>query len=212
MKFKLTTQSVSLPLNKISGQKMYHSIPVRSLYLTFLDPLPTNHKILDVGCGSGYVMEALEGLGNNVSGLDRSLPLVSALVENGLRAETYTLGSFRGFKGQSFDLILCFDVLEHVAKRDRPAFLNELFSWKTPTNSLLFSLPTYTSHGDPPDFAEFREHLGNLPYKIGRIHYPAWYVLIQRLKAILRRLLKIQEFPLYLSSLQKLYFLKDYFF
>lgn len=76
-------------------------------------------NVLDLGCGGGFMSEALTNLGANVIGVDPSSSLIEAAKEhartNGLKiryckgcGETIPIGN------DSVDCVVCVDVLEHV--------------------------------------------------------------------------------------------------
>ena len=81
---------------------------------------------LDVGCACGYSSKVLETLGYETCAIDLSKWGVK-------QAKSYTNGNFLvcdaqtslPFKAMSFDLIICFDVLEHLQFPQR-AILNML--------------------------------------------------------------------------------------
>ena len=83
--------------------------------------LPTGKKlkILDIGCGAGFISNELARLGHDVVGLDlseSSLDIARQTSGNAtpeyVCADAYHLP----FEDESFDLIVCFDFLEHVEK------------------------------------------------------------------------------------------------
>lgn len=191
MKLVKTPRRLPLPSPLSSG--VYQTLPVRALYLSFLDPIPKNLKVLDVGCGSGFVLRTLEKLNCEVYGIDQSDLVIKSLRREGLPVKTYCLGSFGEFDGSSFDLILCFDVLEHVPAKERVLFLEELFSWKGTNNFLFFSLPYYRNHGNAPEMEELKPFLDSFQYSIFQISYPVWFHLYQKLKQTLRWILRVRE-------------------
>lgn len=85
---------------------------------------PQGKKTLDVGCGGGLLAEEFARLGCAVTGIDPSeLSLETArrhARESGLRIN-YQLGSGERlpFDDNSFDLVYCCDVLEHVQDLER---------------------------------------------------------------------------------------------
>ncbi|NMG21130.1 bifunctional 2-polyprenyl-6-hydroxyphenol methylase/3-demethylubiquinol 3-O-methyltransferase UbiG [Brasilonema bromeliae] len=77
-------------------------------------------KVLDIGCGGGLACEFLASLEANVSGIDLSLNSIKAAQEyaqiNHLNID-YQWGAAENlpYDEKIFDVVLCYDVLEHVA-------------------------------------------------------------------------------------------------
>lgn len=104
-------------------------------------------RVLDVGCGRQPFRRLLETLGYQYAGIDvnqspdLTVDFVCAIDEELPRA----------LRSQEFDLIICLEVLEHVANWDR-AFKN-LFALLAPGGSLLVTCPAfYPLHEEPYDF------------------------------------------------------------
>ena len=96
-------------------------------------------KVLDVGCGPGYLGDILARAGYEVTGIERSgctgpgsfpasVRLIEADLESGLPPLT-----------ERFDYIVCADILEHL--RDPLSLLQQLRNVLAPGGVLIASLP-----------------------------------------------------------------------
>ncbi len=101
----------------------------------------TGHgRILEVGCGTGFVLRALEKefAGMQVTGMDlflEGLQLANRRVTCGLVQGDLSAPPFES----GFDLVGMFDVLEHM--EDDRAVLNHLYKLVKPGGSLLLTVP-----------------------------------------------------------------------
>jgi SAM-dependent methyltransferase len=103
-------------------------------------PLPSPARILDAGCGSGRTLEELVDYGT-VAGLE--LNPDAADVARGRRCGEVQVGRLEElpWPTDSFDLITCLDVIEHVP--DDRAALRELRRVSKPGGWLLATVPAY---------------------------------------------------------------------
>jgi len=77
-------------------------------------------RVLDVGCGGGLACEMLTQSGANVSGIDLSENSIKVAKEHASQSQLeidYRQGFAENlpFESNTFDVVLCFDVLEHVS-------------------------------------------------------------------------------------------------
>ncbi|GJQ78573.1 putative O-methyltransferase that catalyzes the 2 O-methylation steps in the ubiquinone biosynthetic pathway [Trypoxylus dichotomus] len=87
----------------------------------------TNLKVLDVGCGGGYVSEALARLGCKVVGIDATKDLITIAQERAnkdksLSSLTYMVSSIEEFSPrnlEAFDAVVASEVIEHVNDQNR---------------------------------------------------------------------------------------------
>lgn len=80
-----------------------------------------NPKILDVGCGDSRMIMALQHIGYNIVGIDSSEEMLDAGKElcgrNDMDCETWLQDATKiEFPKNSFDIIVCSEVLEHIKK------------------------------------------------------------------------------------------------
>jgi 2-polyprenyl-3-methyl-5-hydroxy-6-metoxy-1,4-benzoquinol methylase len=100
-------------------------------------------KVLDAGCGTGYGIAILEDAGaGHVVGVDVSAEAVASASQAnpGPRVEV-RLGDVQAlpFSDGEFDLVVCFEVIEHVSEHE--AVLDELARVVRPGGTLCISTP-----------------------------------------------------------------------
>ncbi len=74
--------------------------------------------ILDVGCGGGILSESLASLGAMVTGIDadpRSIEIAKKHASHSSLVLTYHTTPVETFPHSPFDMVTCFEMLEHVA-------------------------------------------------------------------------------------------------
>jgi len=85
---------------------------------------PFRRRLLDIGCGGGVLCESFARLGCQVTGVDPSAPGIEAAACHarmcGLSIHYMHVpaGAPMPFSSESFDIVCCCDVLEHVADPD----------------------------------------------------------------------------------------------
>lgn len=116
-------------------------------------------RILDCGCGTGYGSAELAEVAAEVTGIDISNDAVEYARLNYARANTrYVTGSCLNlaFPAESFDLLVAFEVIEHVA--DFRRFLDQCARVLRPDGILLLSTPNKSY------YAESRAETGPNPF------------------------------------------------
>lgn len=98
----------------------------------FLDALPPQTRILDVGCGEGLLVEEYRARGANILGLD--LHYESVAVRRGDVTEL-------PFEDGSFDVVLALDVIEHLNYQDQPRAIIEIERVLAPHGQFLVTVP-----------------------------------------------------------------------
>jgi len=97
-------------------------------------------KLLEIGCATGELLLQAKQLGAESHGLEISDYAASVAREKGLNVITGTTDD-EPFEKCSFDIILCFEVIEHVISPQK--FAKQLSSLLKPGGFLLISTPNY---------------------------------------------------------------------
>ncbi|MEH2213195.1 bifunctional 2-polyprenyl-6-hydroxyphenol methylase/3-demethylubiquinol 3-O-methyltransferase UbiG [Nostoc sp.] len=98
-------------------------------------------KVLDIGCGGGLACEFVANLNADVSGIDLSFNSIKIAQEHA-RASNLKIDYQRAlaenlpYEENSFDVVLCFDVLEHV--EDWKKVISEAYRVLKPDGLFLF--------------------------------------------------------------------------
>lgn len=120
--------------------------------LSWLDGEPAASSILDFGCGSGVLMDALLKSGRTVTGVDASPGMIEtaqAHLNSSASRGRYTLelidpGHFAGrYVGTVYAGVICLGVLEYVP--NAPNLLARLGSVVAPGGVLILSVPNRSS-------------------------------------------------------------------
>ncbi len=99
------------------------------------------HSALDLGCGVGSNLAVLQKYSEKIKGLDNSPKAVQYCREKGWKK--VFLGDIQNLKAESknsYDLVLCSDVLEHV---DDIQAVKEISRILAPGGLLVFSVPAH---------------------------------------------------------------------
>jgi len=107
--------------------------------------LPEKGSVLDVGCGTGAIMEFLLRQGYHVEGIDISAAALTHCARKGLIVKQGTIDQLP-FSDNTFNIVFALDVLEHLPRRDlalrevkRVLKPGGLFIATVPAHQFLFS-------------------------------------------------------------------------
>ncbi len=161
--------------------------------------LSAGRTVLDVGSGEGYGAFLLARMARHVLGIDLSKDAVQHAGERyrrkNLEFRSSGIGDLIAEYEKSFDLISCFEVIEHVGGEEQHEILSAVERLLSPAGLLLISTPNrpvYRDSGGPGyrnpfhvremDFVEFRDLLA------GYFDSVAWYLQGPLSGNLLRRL------------------------
>lgn len=133
------------PTKELSGTVAHHTVKYR-----FAMALP-GIDVLDIGCGFGYGTALLSQSFERVVGVDLSQEAVSTARARYPSHPSFSLmdGQALGFKSDSFDLVTCFEVIEHLLDPD--AHLAEVARVTRPGGHYVVSTPVPGSGGSPAE-------------------------------------------------------------
>jgi 2-polyprenyl-3-methyl-5-hydroxy-6-metoxy-1,4-benzoquinol methylase len=138
------------------------SLDQARLALEWLSGLPHRPRtILDVGCGAGWMCEQLTRFGT-VTGTDLADEVVARAAARWPQVR-FVAGDFMAleFAAAPFDIVVCFEVLAHVA--DQAAFVAKLARLLAPGGTLVLSSQNpwvmRRSHVDPVGKGQIRRWL-----------------------------------------------------
>lgn len=137
----------------------------RSLFkalVAHLDPQPKD-RILDIGCGRGFYVQALETQTLGVIGIDTSEEALATAVTD--RVEHGDATNLR-FADSSFDKVFSLHTIEHVP--NLPAFFSEIGRVLKPGGLAIIVYPWELFRGMQAIGAAIRLHRN--PLRAGRIH------------------------------------------
>lgn len=118
------------------------------IYMKF--PESERKMALDVGCGVGHAARFLDDYYESVYGIDISYEAIRTAIKNnsgrGMGFITSDVTKIPLQKHQ-FDLVTCFDMLEHLTETDIALARAELFRVKKKKGALLLSVSTRSADG-----------------------------------------------------------------
>lgn len=135
----------------------WHIARNRTIARSFAKHVPYDHRVIEVGCGTGIVTAHLREQGWDVLGVDLGAPKAGSLAADHLRLGTNAL-DLPIQERATFRTIGLFDVIEHVP--DAPAFLRSLLATFPNAEQLVVTVPArqelWTSFDD--HYGHFRRY------------------------------------------------------
>lgn len=103
-------------------------------------------KVLDVGCGDGYITSLIFEKFKNVIGIDISEKAIKIAREKS-QGVTFIVGSCTNlpFSDRSFDTIVASEIIEHVNYNNGKSFLKEARRVLTPKGRIIISTPNLSN-------------------------------------------------------------------
>ena len=96
-------------------------------------------KVLDVGCGQGYILSGVQSERSYLYGIDIQKPPIKA-AQNWIEEGNFCLGDIRSmpYKSNTFDYLICTAVLEHIKGDDT---IRECYRVLKPGGVAIFTVP-----------------------------------------------------------------------
>jgi len=128
-----------------AGKEERGNLKTNLEFLAETNLLKPGNKILEIGCGIGSVVAELTTQGYDVTGTDISRQAISyGLKKYGnIKLDVQTAEELQ-FENETFDIVLSFDLFEHIARIDR--HVSEVFRVLGPGGYYLFQTPNKLSN------------------------------------------------------------------
>ncbi|MEE9126443.1 MAG: class I SAM-dependent methyltransferase [Planctomycetota bacterium] len=144
-------------------------------------------KVLDIGCAAGFFLRVMLQEGHDVYGVEPSAPIAAQAQENFGRDRIHggtldDLPDSAGFERHSFDLVSCWDVVEHVP--DPQKLLRQVREMLAPNGTLILETQNVDSTfagmlGRRWQHYKHREHLYHFnPATIERILHQSGFRVV----------------------------------
>ncbi len=166
-------------------------------------------RLLEIGCGTGIVMETLERMGFICTGLDVNAQAL-AYAKTRTKGELMRQSIFRYTTTTRYDVVGAFDVLEHIG--DDVKFLQICHRLLVPKGYILLTVPSgmwlwsgtdkASGHQRRYEADELRHKLERAGFRVQSIVY--WNVLLLPLYALWHRHSGINKKDVVMAHLQRM--------
>jgi len=139
MKIKEFYESIQL---EYKDEERVQNIAERNKSHKILESAQALHpkKVLDIGCGDGFFSQQIHAVTEaSVNGMDISLRRLKQTAARGISVEQCNLDEGICFKAETFDLVYCSEVIEHVIDPDW--LLDEIWRVLVPGGNLILLTP-----------------------------------------------------------------------
>jgi ubiquinone/menaquinone biosynthesis C-methylase UbiE len=160
-------------------------------------------RCLDVGCGDGKFTSALPSEVKDVLGIDYSERAVH-FAKNLVPEATFLVADAAHlcFKDETFDVVTCLDVMEHLPKYKRERTIKEMYRVIKRRGIFIFSVPSknmplikkHYTHFDKADFSKILARVLQLDDEITFVGCGVYYPIFDR----------VQNFPIVWRLINKL--------
>lgn len=139
-----------LHYSKWHNDSKEHQIKMINMYENMIKhqlPKDKKSRILDIGCGMGFLMLTLKKLGyQNVKGIEISKEQADSCLRKNLDV-TLTDDSISTLTANQewFDIIFCMDVLEHIPINQQIPFVSAIFAALKPGGKFVCTVPNANS-------------------------------------------------------------------
>ncbi len=128
-----------------AGKEQRGNIQTNLEFLAETNLLKPNDRILEIGCGIGSVVSELSGQGYDITGTDISGEAIAyGLKKYGDIKLQVQPAEILKFEDETFDIVLSFDLFEHIARVDR--HISEVFRVLRKDGFYLFQTPNKLSN------------------------------------------------------------------
>jgi 8-oxo-dGTP pyrophosphatase MutT (NUDIX family)/ubiquinone/menaquinone biosynthesis C-methylase UbiE len=127
-----------------NGTKSHHY----ARYTYVAERVDKSKNLLDVGCGTGYGTELLSTHVNSAVGIDISSDAINFASQNYHKSNLEYKNCNINELTKKYDVITCFEVLEHIDLHQVPMFIENMINCLKPGGTLYLSTPTDSKIGE----------------------------------------------------------------